>query len=137
MDLQIAERGANLRVQARMPPIYVDRQRMGEVAQNLIENALKFSSKSSPPKIDVSARLDGEKVICCVADNGIGIEPEFQDQIFGLFNRLSPSYEGTGIGLALVKRIIEVHDGSIWVESSGKGDGAKFCFALPAVQQAA
>ena len=70
-------------------------------------------------------------------DNGIGIEPEFQDQIFGLFNRLSPSYEGTGIGLALVKRIIEVHHGRVWVESSGNGEGARFCFALPAIQQAA
>lgn len=135
MDLQIAARGASLRVQPQMPLIYVDRQRMAEVAQNLLENALKFSSNSRSPEIDISARLEDGMVVCCVADNGIGIEPEFQDQIFGLFNRLSPSYEGTGIGLALVKRIIEVHHGSVWVESSGNGDGARFCFALPAIQQ--
>lgn len=137
MDIQIASRGADLRVQSQMPPIHVDRQRMAEVAQNLLENALKFSSKSSQPEINISAQVEGDKVVCCVADNGIGIKPEFQEQIFGLFNRLNPSYDGTGIGLALVKRIIEVHDGRVWVESSGKGDGTKFCFALPATKQAA
>ncbi len=137
MDIQIASGGANLKVQSQMPPIRVDRQRMAEVAQNLLENALKFSSNSSQPEISISAQVEGDQVICCVADNGIGIKPEFREQIFGLFNRLNPSYEGTGIGLALVKRIIEVHDGSVWVESSGNGDGAKFCFALPVTQQAA
>ncbi|MDH3759646.1 MAG: ATP-binding protein [Gammaproteobacteria bacterium] len=137
MHLQIASRDADLTVQAQMPAVLVDRQRMAEVVQNLLENALKFSSKSSPPTIEISARVEDDKVVCCVADNGIGIEPEFQEQIFGLFNRLNLSYEGTGIGLALVKRIIEVHQGSVWVESTGNGDGARFCFALPAIQQAA
>lgn len=137
MNFQITAHGADLRVQPQMPPIFVDRQRMTEVAQNLLENALKFSSKSGSPEIEISAAVEGNRVVCSVTDNGIGIEPEFQEQIFGLFNRLNQAYEGTGIGLALVKRIIEVHDGSVWVESNGKNDGAKFCFALPLTQQAA
>jgi signal transduction histidine kinase len=137
MHLQIASRGADLTVQPQMPPVLVDRQRMAEVIQNLLENALKFSAKSNPPKIEVSASKEDDIIVCCVADNGIGVEPEFQDQIFGLFNRLSASYEGTGIGLALVKRIVEVHHGRVWVDSPGNGEGARFCFALPSIEKAA
>jgi signal transduction histidine kinase len=68
-----------------------------------------------------------------VRDNGIGIEPQFHERIFGLFNKLDTQSEGTGIGLSLVKRIIEVHNGRIWVESK-KGKGATFYFSLPTPQ---
>jgi signal transduction histidine kinase len=71
--------------------------------------------------------------ILFVEDNGIGIDPVFHEQVFGLFNKLDPSSEGTGIGLAIVKRVIETHGGRIWVESEGKGKGAKFLFTLPPV----
>jgi signal transduction histidine kinase len=66
-----------------------------------------------------------------VRDNGIGVDSHYQQKIFGLFERLDPDSEGTGIGLALVKRIIEVHGGRIWIESAGTGQGSTFCFTLP------
>jgi signal transduction histidine kinase len=64
-------------------------------------------------------------------DNGIGIEPQYHERVFGLFNKLDAETEGTGVGLALVKRIVQVHGGRIWVESEGPGKGATFCFTLP------
>jgi signal transduction histidine kinase len=137
MDIQIVANNTRLNLQEQMPRVFIDRQRMTEVAQNLLENALKFSRDNRSPEISVSAHEEQGRVVCCVEDNGIGIEPQFQDQIFGLFNRLDQSYEGTGIGLTLVKRIIEVHKGKIWVESLGEGKGTRFCFALPSTQAAA
>ncbi len=134
MEIQFAVNNTRLNIQEQMPMVFVDRQRMAEVAQNLLENALKFSQNSSSPIISVSAHEEKGRVVCYIEDNGIGIEPQFQDQIFGLFNRLDQSYEGTGIGLTLVKRIIEVHQGNIWVESDGKDKGARFCFSLPSTQ---
>ena len=65
-------------------------------------------------------------------DNGVGIDPRYHDRVFGLFERLDPRVEGTGVGLALVKRIVEVHGGRVWVESEGAGQGSTFCFTLPA-----
>ena len=70
-------------------------------------------------------------MVCTVRDNGMGIDPRYHDKVFGLFERLDPSIDGTGIGLALVKRIVEVHGGRIWVESEGEGRGSTFCFTLP------
>ncbi|MCP4979300.1 MAG: HAMP domain-containing histidine kinase [Gammaproteobacteria bacterium] len=136
MDIQVAANSTQLSIQELMPLVFVDRQRMTEVAQNLLENALKFSRSGSSPEVSVSAHEEQGRVICCVKDNGIGIEPKFQDQIFGLFNRLDQSYEGTGIGLTLVKRIIEVHQGNVWVESDGIDKGTRFCFSLPSTQVA-
>jgi len=131
LQIQMDRKGVRLVIQEQMPQVLVDRQRMTEVAQNLLENALKFGAEGNPPEIRISAGFKEDEVVCCVEDNGIGIEPEFQEQIFGLFNRLNHSYEGTGIGLALVKRIVEVHQGRIWVESPGRDAGASFCFSLP------
>jgi two-component system sensor kinase FixL len=85
------------------------------------------------PRIDIGqdgTDVDG-KPIFFIQDNGIGIDPRFHERVFGLFNKLDTHTEGTGIGLALVKRIIEVHTGRIWVESEGNGKGAKFLFTLP------
>ena len=134
LEFQLATNGTRLNIQQQMPLVFVDGQRMTEVAQNLLENALKFSRESNSPEISVSAHEEQGRVVCCVEDNGIGIEPRFQDQIFGLFNRLDQSYEGTGIGLTLVKRIIEVHRGNVWVESDGPDKGARFCFSLPSIK---
>jgi len=115
-----------------LPGAFGDRQRIFEVFQNLIDNAAKFMGDQPNPRIDIGQ--DGEKdgkPVFFVRDNGIGIEPEYKDRIFGLFNKLNSQTEGTGIGLALVKRIIEFHDGGIWVESE-PGGGSTFFFTLPA-----
>ena len=83
------------------------------------------------PRIEIGQRGEEEgKLIFFIADNGMGIAPEYHDRIFGLFNKLDPKAEGTGIGLALVKRIIEFHGGRIWVESE-EGKGSTFYFTLP------
>ena len=79
----------------------------------------------------IGGTLDGDAVVCFVQDNGVGIDPQHHDDVFALFRRLKSSGEGTGIGLALVKRIVEVHGGRIWVESEGQGQGSTFYFTLP------
>ncbi|NWF65006.1 MAG: PAS domain S-box protein [Chloroflexi bacterium] len=122
---------ANIQVniQSAMPSVYVDRPRMVEALQNLIDNAAKFVK--TDPRIEVGQQgLDGEMPIFYVRDNGIGIDPIHHERIFGLFNKLDADSEGTGVGLALVKRIIEVHKGRIWVQSE-PGKGATFFFTLP------
>ncbi len=127
----IEEAGVDVRIAPDMPVVFGDRVRLREVYQNLVENAVKFMGDQPEPRIEIEARRQGAEVIACVRDNGIGIEPQYQAQIFGLFERLSKSEGGTGIGLALVKRIVEVHGGRIWVESGGAGKGSAFWFILP------
>ena len=131
----IKQSNANIHIQSNMPSIVADRHRMFEVAQNLIDNALKFHKPGCNPEISVTASADEKQVICCVADKGIGIDPQYHDRIFDLFDRLDQSVQGNGVGLALVKRIIEVHNGQITVKSKGDGSGTEFCFTLPVVHQ--
>jgi signal transduction histidine kinase len=119
-------------VQENLQGIYGDRPRLFEVLQNLIDNAAKFMGDQPNPRIEIGqegTREDGSSVLF-VRDNGIGIDPKFKDRIFGLFDKLDPRSDGTGIGLALAKRIIEFHGGRIWVESE-PGKGATFYFTLP------
>lgn len=131
LHTQIEQSSARINIQPDMPSITADKHRMQEVVTNLLDNAIKFKAHDVAPEINVSAKVDGDFICCNVADNGIGINPRHQNKIFGLFDRLNPSYEGTGIGLALVKRIIETHDGNIIVESEGEGLGTRFSFTLP------
>jgi len=121
-----------LEVIGDFPTVHVDRLRISEVVQNLISNSIKFMGDQARPTIEIGARGTDtdDKPILYVRDNGIGIEPEYHERIFGLFNRLDPGVEGTGIGLTLIKRIIEIHGGHIWVESE-LGKGATFLFTLP------
>lgn len=114
-----------------MPTVRGDRIRLLEVIQNLFENAVKFSSTAEHPHVTVVVTQDGPEIVCSISDNGIGIAPKYLDRIFGLFEKLDGSTEGTGIGLALVKRIIEVHGGRIWAESEGLGTGTTVRFTLP------
>jgi signal transduction histidine kinase len=108
-----------------------DRRRLLEVIQNLTDNAAKFMGEQSAPLIEIGQRgYEKGMPVFYIRDNGIGIAPEHFDRIFGLFNKLDPTAEGTGIGLALVKRIIEYHGGGIWVESE-IGKGTTFKFTLP------
>ena len=124
-------------VQDNLPLIYGDRPRIFEVFQNLIDNAAKFMGAQPEPLIEIGA--DGErdgKSVFYVRDNGVGILAQYQNRIFGLFDKLNPDSEGTGIGLALVKRIVEFHGGTIWVESEA-GDGATFFLSLPSEPKSA
>jgi signal transduction histidine kinase len=116
----------------QLPAVYGDRPRLFEVLQNLVDNAAKFMGDQPNPHIEIGQQGtdDNGTPILFVRDNGIGIDPKFKDRIFGLFDKLDPHTEGTGIGLALAKRIIEFHGGRIWVESE-PGKGATFYFTVP------
>ena len=127
----IAARGVRVEMRPEMPAVWGDQVRLLEVFQNLIDNAVKFMGDEPAPRVEVSARLCDGMVLCSVRDNGIGIAPEYHKNIFGLFNRLNQRIDGTGIGLTLVKRIVEVHGGRIWIESEGAGKGSTFYFTLP------
>ncbi len=126
-------RAANVRVviEPGLPVVRGDRTRLLEVIQNLIENAVKFRSGQGDPVVEVGSRSGPEGRVITVRDNGVGIDPRYHDRVFALFERLDPRVEGTGVGLALVKRIVEVHGGRVWVESEGAGQGSTFCFTLP------
>ncbi len=131
---EIAERGVEVVIQADLPEVSGDRDRLLEVMVNLLSNALKFMGAQQAPRVEVGARLDGANGkgwVLFVRDNGIGIEPAYHHKVFGLFERLDLEQEGTGVGLALVKRIVEVHGGRVWIESQGLGRGSTFCFTLP------
>jgi PAS domain S-box-containing protein len=118
-------------VQPDLHTVHGDLQCLIEVLQNLIENAAKYMGKQPNPLIEIGQKGEEDgKLVFFVRDNGIGIAPEYHERIFGLFNKLDATSEGTGVGLAIVKRIIEVHDGRIWIESD-LGKGSTFYFTLP------
>ncbi len=133
---RLDEVNAMVEIQRDFPLVRGDRVRLVEVIQNLVENAVKYSNPNVRLRIEIG--MDGYNERGCpvfhVRDNGIGIEPQYHERIFGLFNKLDAQSEGTGIGLSLVKRIIEVHNGRIWVESE-KDKGATFYFSLPPTPQ--
>ena len=132
---KLDEINAVIEIQTDMPTVHGDRVRLIEVIQNLVENAAKYSNSRARPRIEIGTRVESEKSVSFfVHDNGIGIAPEYHENIFGLFNKLDAKADGTGIGLTLVKRIIEVHGGKIWVESEA-GKGATFYFTLPNKQE--
>ena len=114
-----------------LPDVIGDEQRLVEVYQNLIENAIKFMGAQQAPQIHIGATEEDAIVECFVRDNGVGIAPEHLHRVFDLFERLGTDTEGTGIGLALVKRIIEMHGGQIGIESEGLGHGSTVLFTLP------
>ncbi|MGH7814080.1 MAG: sensor histidine kinase [Candidatus Binataceae bacterium] len=133
LKLRIEETGAAVSCDP-MPAVIGEEVRLYEVFQNLIGNALKFCGEAAPAVHVGCARRNGEWLFS-VADNGIGIAPEYQERIFAMFQRLHgrAEYPGTGIGLAICKRIVERHGGRIWVESQ-PGKGAVFSFTLPAME---
>lgn len=131
LEKTIEESGAEV-VIGDLPTVMADPVQIGQVFQNLISNSIKFRSEA-PPRIEVTARRKGAFWEICVADNGIGIDPEFHERIFTIFQRLHgrEKYPGTGVGLAIVKKIVERHGGQVRVESAA-GQGARFFFTLPA-----
>jgi signal transduction histidine kinase len=127
---QIMEKKVAVDISPGLPEVIVDRPRMLEVLQNLLDNAVKYMGDQSEPRIEVGTREDNGETVFYVKDNGMGIEPRYQQRVFNLFDKLNPGSPGSGIGLALLKRIVEVHGGRIWVESEGIGKGSCFCFTI-------
>jgi signal transduction histidine kinase len=129
--IQIENQKVEVQVAPDLPTVFGDPGRVLEVFQNLIDNSIKFMGTQKSPRIEIGAHRDNGEVHCFVRDNGIGIVSEYQDRVFDLFERLDARVEGTGVGLTLVKRIVEVHGGRVWIESEGEGRGATFWFTLP------
>ena len=129
LEVSLKEAGATVEHDP-MPTVLCDPTQIGQVLQNLISNALKFRGTQAP-LIKVGARRDGAEWVFSVSDNGIGIDPQYFDRIFVIFQRLESrsKYPGTGIGLAICKRIVARHGGRIWVESE-PGSGSTFYFTL-------
>ncbi len=127
---RVAARGVEVGI-ADVPVVLVgDRERLVGVFQNLIDNAVKFLGDQVAPRVTVGVDAVGDDFVFFVRDNGIGIDLEQAGTLFGLFQKLDPASEGSGLGLALIKRIVEGHGGRIWVESAGPGQGATFRFTL-------
>ncbi len=129
---QAKKHGVQVEVSPGLPVVFGDRLRLLEVLQNLTDNAVKYMGDQPQPRVEIGSRRDGHETICYVRDNGIGIEPRYHERIFGLFDQLDQKVEGSGVGLALVKRIVDVHGGRIWIESEGAGHGSTFCFTIAA-----
>ncbi|MFL6353737.1 MAG: sensor histidine kinase, partial [Bryobacteraceae bacterium] len=115
-----------------LPMVSVHENQLGQLFQNLISNALTYRSKNAP-RVHISANERDGRTVFSVADNGIGIDAVYADQIFGLFKRLHSreEYPGSGMGLAICQRIVEQYGGRIWLEQSSPGDGSIFCFTFP------
>jgi hypothetical protein len=130
LHMSINESGAKITA-GQLPHVSVDSFQLAQLFQNLISNAIKFRGKQTP-EISISATHQDGFWQFAVADNGIGIEPQYMDRIFLIFQRLHSrvKYPGTGIGLALCKKIVERHGGKIWVESKA-GAGSTFYFTIP------
>jgi light-regulated signal transduction histidine kinase (bacteriophytochrome) len=139
-DALASLRGAIAETEARivrepLPVVQGDRGQLAQLFQNLIGNAIKFRREGVPVEVRISARRDPREKGCWVfrvADNGIGIDPKYHEKVFTIFQRLHTSehYKGSGVGLAICKRIVERHGGRIWIESQ-EGEGSAFYFTLP------
>ena len=134
MEAQLRSKKVTVNIMPGLPNLYGDRLRLREVFENLIGNAAKYMGEQVDPTIEIGILEQNGQQVFCVKDNGMGIHPKYQTRIFNLFEKLDPTIEGTGIGLTLVKRIIEVHGGTVWVEYEGLGHGSTFCFTIPGKQ---
>ncbi|MHB8901159.1 MAG: sensor histidine kinase [Thermoguttaceae bacterium] len=127
----IGHRGVAVSVRGGELAVCGHRIRLVEIFQNLVDNAIKYLGDQPEPRIEIGAEQAEGEVVCWVRDNGIGIDPAYHPKVFGLFQQLDPRRGGTGIGLTIVKRIVETHGGRIWLESEGAGSGTTFWFTLP------
>jgi signal transduction histidine kinase len=137
-DLEVHLRGVSLQVDSDLPAVLGSKTRIRELFSNLITNAIKYNDKALPA-VHIGWQQQAKRngmVKFFVQDNGIGIESRYQEKIFGIFEKLNPreDYEGTGVGLAICKRIVEEHGGEIWVESE-VGKGSAFYFTIPKVAE--
>ena len=117
---------------SRIASVCGDRDRLRQVALHLLSHAVRSLGDQPRPRVEIGVQERNNAPVFFFRDNGIGIESQYQEKIFGLFERLDPDDLGsTGVGLALVKRIVEIHDGEVWVESEGLGKGSSFFLSLP------
>ncbi|MFO7812936.1 MAG: DUF3365 domain-containing protein [Pelovirga sp.] len=133
----IDQRAISINICTNDTLIYVEPPRLIELWQNLIDNAVKYMGDQDQPCIELGFTAGGPETIFFVRDNGMGIAPEYADTVFGLFNQLDKNAPGNGLGLTLVKNIVEQHHGRIWFESAGVGTGCCFYFTLPTASPAA
>jgi len=130
LHIQIEARTADIRISDSLPLVKGDAKRLREMMQNLIENAIKYANPLTRPLVEIGEENSANGWTFYVRDNGIGIPAAYHEKIFDLFERLHTDRDGSGIGLAIVRRIIEEHGGRIWVESAGEGHGSTFFFTL-------
>ena len=139
-DLAFAleEKKVDLRVQPGLPALTCDEVHMKQVFKNLISNAVKFNDKTRPV-VEVACRDDNGAYTFSISDNGIGIDPQYHEKIFKIFQRLNrrEEYKDTGVGLTICKKVVEAHGGAIWVEQSRAGEGTTFSFTIPKQPQGA
>jgi signal transduction histidine kinase len=125
---------ADIAIVSPLPVVNGRNHQLIEVYQNLIENAAKFATVHTAPRVEIGAEIRAGDPVLFVRDNGRGIPPADRERVFELFVQLDASGEGTGIGLAIVRRIITAHGGKVWIEEGIGGRGAAFCFTLPRVE---
>lgn len=108
-----------------------------QVFINLLANAVKFTRDEAEPRVEIRSWRDGDEAVYCVRDNGVGFDMAYADKLFGVFQRLhhDDEFEGTGVGLAIIQRLVQRHGGRVWAEAE-PGRGATFYFTLPAVEHA-
>jgi len=131
LEYVIRQKNAEIIIRDKLPKVFCDRVRLAEVFVNLFSNAIKFNDKTQP-RVEIGCNQKGNFYEFCVKDNGPGIEKQYFDKIFEIFQRLGKreDYEGTGAGLTIVKKIVQMHRGKVWVESK-IGEGATFYFTIP------
>jgi light-regulated signal transduction histidine kinase (bacteriophytochrome) len=136
LDAAIEDAGATVEIEGPLPEVRGDRSLLTALLQNLVANGIKFRGEDAPRVRLSFHRVDGVYAFT-VADNGIGIAPRYADRIFVIFQRLHPKeeYSGTGIGLAMCRKIVEFHGGEIRLEPEGAGPGASFRFTLPVPEE--
>jgi len=127
----IVKQNVDVQISPKELILYADRQQLVEIWQNLIDNAVKYSKEQARPQVEIGFVTESRETVFFVRDNGRGVESRHQEKVFDLFEKLDANSDGSGIGLALVKRVVELHNGRIWVESGGAGTGSCFRFTLP------
>lgn len=130
-SFEYAIKEKNIKVDiAELPICTGDKSMINQVISNFIDNSIKYLKDVKEPNIRINGYTESNDVVYTIEDNGIGIKPEYQEQIFELFQRFNYDTHGEGIGLTFIKKIIEKHNGRVWLDST-PGKGSKFFFSLP------
>jgi light-regulated signal transduction histidine kinase (bacteriophytochrome) len=132
LEPKLRDRAINIRV-GKLPIVQADPALLREVFLNLLDNAIKFTGKCEHARIEIGTRVQDDRVVWYVSDNGVGFDMDHYPRLFSVFSRLHSmdEFEGTGVGLALIQRIVKRHAGEVWAHSE-VGKGATFCFTLGA-----